>query len=131
MPKQMTPEERKAWGAKPELRSTAYRSVHQWVERRLGKPQKCEDCNNRHLNARQYHWTNLSKRYHRELSDWKRLCVKCHKKLDGYGIGTGFCKRGHNVSIVGTYTRPSGSTNCRKCKNMAKHHKINNEMVLV
>lgn len=59
-----------------------YRSMHKWVERKLGKPNYCENCRNGKLRHRQYHWANISGEYLRELTDWIRLCVKCHKALD-------------------------------------------------
>ncbi len=60
----------------------SYRSLHYWVQRHLGKPKKCEDCGITDLRPRQYHWANISGKYMRDLSDWKRLCVKCHRKFD-------------------------------------------------
>lgn len=59
-----------------------YGGLHQWVSKMLGKPRFCEDCGNREFNHRQYHWANISRQYKRILSDWRRLCVKCHKKFD-------------------------------------------------
>lgn len=57
-----------------------YRALHSWVERNLGRPQKCEHCGD--TNKKRYHWANKSREYKRELSDWLRLCVACHKKYD-------------------------------------------------
>ena len=59
-----------------------YRAIHIWVQNKLGKPRFCENCGKKGLRHRQYHWANISKKYKRLLSDWKRLCVKCHKKYD-------------------------------------------------
>lgn len=59
-----------------------YGALHSWVRRKLGKPNFCEHCGNRNLKNRQYHWANKSGKYLRRLSDWIRLCVKCHKKYD-------------------------------------------------
>lgn len=53
---------------------------HSWVIRRLGKPNKCEHCGI--TTKRMYHWANKSGKYKRELSDWIRLCVPCHKRYD-------------------------------------------------
>lgn len=60
----------------------SYRNLHRWVERILGKPRFCENCGNKSLNHRQYHWSNISKKYKRIISDWQRLCAKCHKLFD-------------------------------------------------
>lgn len=56
------------------------KSLHQWVKRQLGSPNKCEHCGT--TQKRMYHWANKSHEYKRELSDWIRLCVPCHKKFD-------------------------------------------------
>lgn len=62
--------------------SVGYRSLHYWVSSQLGKPHNCDLCDNDSLNHRQYHWANISGNYMRDLSDWVRLCVKCHKAYD-------------------------------------------------
>ena len=59
-----------------------YIPLHIWISRKLGKPHHCAICHNTKLNHRQYNWANISKCYKRELSDWIRLCAKCHKNYD-------------------------------------------------
>jgi hypothetical protein len=59
-----------------------YRSLHMWVESKLGKPHMCEVCGKDGLSHRQYHWANLSGQYMRDLEDWLRMCVKCHRSYD-------------------------------------------------
>lgn len=59
-----------------------YRSLHNWIVRRLGKPHNCKQCGNQTLRHRQYHWANISGKYKRDLKDWMRLCVKCHLLFD-------------------------------------------------
>ena len=56
-------------------------ALHHWVRKQLGKPSNCEHCG---LNdkKRMYHWANKSRMYRRDLSDWLRLCVPCHKRYD-------------------------------------------------
>lgn len=58
-----------------------YRTLHQWVESHLGKPGKCSACG---ISAKghQIHWANKSREYKRDLSDWIRLCAKCHGAYD-------------------------------------------------
>jgi len=58
-----------------------YRSLHTWVEKRLGKPSRCEFCG-REATGRQINWANKSGQYTRDLSDWIRLCVPCHTRYD-------------------------------------------------
>ena len=59
-----------------------YVAKHTWISKQLGKPHFCEECGNKKLNHRQYHWANKSGKYLRDLSDWIRLCVKCHLEFD-------------------------------------------------
>ena len=59
-----------------------YVNLHYWVKRHLGTPEVCEHCGKSGLSGVQIHWANKSGEYKRELSDWLRLCTKCHKKYD-------------------------------------------------
>lgn len=59
-----------------------YTALHTWVHRQLGQQNYCEHCGNNKLNPRQYNWANKSHEYKRDINDWLRLCVKCHKKYD-------------------------------------------------
>lgn len=59
-----------------------YRALHSWVKRKLGQPDKCEDCGVSKLEGRQIHWANISGLYKRLITDWRRLCAKCHGKFD-------------------------------------------------
>lgn len=60
-----------------------YRGIHKWVEKELGKPMFCSNCDNK--NEKMYHWANISKEYKRDINDWLRLCPYCHKRFDLYG----------------------------------------------
>ena len=59
-----------------------YRPLHAWVERHKGKPDTCEHCGKKGLKGRQIAWANKSGKYKRILSDWIRLCKKCHGAYD-------------------------------------------------
>jgi len=59
-----------------------YRSLHHWIEKLKGKPTQCEFCKTDNLTGHQIHWANKSQQYKRDLSDWLRLCVKCHRAYD-------------------------------------------------
>ena len=54
--------------------------LHNWVKKNLGKPQSCDFCGTKE--DRMYHWANKSGEYKKELTDWLRLCVPCHKNYD-------------------------------------------------
>jgi hypothetical protein len=60
--------------------SVKYDALHSWVYRHLGKPLKCEHCKTE--TAKKFEWANKSGKYKRILSDWIRLCTKCHIKFD-------------------------------------------------
>jgi len=59
-----------------------YTSIHNWVNHKLGKPTKCKKCGRDGLSGRQIHWSNISKKYKKDITDWVRLCAKCHAGLD-------------------------------------------------
>jgi len=58
-----------------------YMGLHNWVRRHLGTPSKCEHCS-KSFKSKSIHWANMSGLYIRDLNDWIRLCVKCHKAYD-------------------------------------------------
>lgn len=62
-----------------------YFAIHLWVTNRLGRPQLCEHCGT--TTAKKFEWANKSHEYKRDLNDWIRLCVPCHKKYDKDSIG--------------------------------------------
>lgn len=59
-----------------------YTSLHQWINRQLGEPNKCEHCGKEGLKRNQINWANKDHTYKRDLEDWISLCVGCHKKYD-------------------------------------------------
>lgn len=59
-----------------------YYALHAWVRRNLGTPSECSECGFTSDNRRQFHWANISHEYKRDLDDWARLCVMCHKAYD-------------------------------------------------
>ena len=62
-----------------------YRGLHIWVGKHLGKPNKCSLCGLDEIPKgmkRYFQWANISRKYTRDLSDWIRLCVLCHKRYD-------------------------------------------------
>jgi hypothetical protein len=61
-----------------------YFALHSWVGRKLGKPGQCEHCGT--TTAKRFEWANKSGEYKRDLSDWLRLCSKCHHAYDNITI---------------------------------------------
>lgn len=57
-----------------------YTSLHSWVRRQLGSPNKCEMCGK--TESKKFEWANISHEYKRDLLDWIRLCTKCHRHYD-------------------------------------------------
>lgn len=59
-----------------------YFALHSWVNRKLGIPDTCDHCGKSGLTGHKIHWANKNHEYNRDLADWLRLCVTCHKKYD-------------------------------------------------
>lgn len=76
--KMTRPRDAESWAWKGDEVGKA--ALHNWVERKLGKPRKCEHCGTEE--ASHYDWANKSQEYKRDLTDWMRLCRKCHAKYD-------------------------------------------------
>lgn len=57
-----------------------YSALHDWIQSQLGTPDTCENCEQSGLTGHQIHWHNIGHEYKRNLTDWMRLCAKCHKK---------------------------------------------------
>lgn len=59
-----------------------YYGVHDWIAKEKGRPMKCSKCGFESDNPKRIHWANISGKYLRDVSDWVRLCVRCHFKMD-------------------------------------------------
>lgn len=66
--------------------SMTYSAVHKWIRATLGPyPKKCQFCGEKgKKNGRCWsiHYANKSGKYLREVTDWLRLCTRCHRKHD-------------------------------------------------
>lgn len=60
----------------------SYSGLHKWVATKLGKPMKCECCEEIFNSPYKIHWANINHTYQRNLNDWIRLCIKCHMTHD-------------------------------------------------
>lgn len=59
-----------------------YRALHTWVRRKLGKPNKCTNCDVTQEIGFPIFWANKSWLYKRDLNDWIALCAYCHYHYD-------------------------------------------------
>jgi len=94
-----------------------YWSAHWWISDRYGRPELCENSKTscRGVSSK-YHWANLSGECKRIRSDWKRLCVSCHRLLDCENK----CKRGHELAGTNLYIAPkTNQRGCRACRLMS------------
>jgi len=64
-----------------------YRTIHLWIQGRLGKASKCS--NNVFHKSTRYHWANISGEYKRDINDWIELCPFCNFN-DGIKISKRF-----------------------------------------
>lgn len=101
-------------------RTTEYRMLHYWVERQLGKPNYCLICKD--TTKQRYEWANISGEYRKVISDWRRLCVACHRIEDNQMLKR-VCKNGHNLTEDNIYMRPSGKhRECRVCRRILRYN---------
>lgn len=70
----------KAWQWKGEKAS--YIEKHWWIRKWYGTPDICEICKKAGLKGSKIHWANKTGKYKREITDWIRLCAKCHLAYD-------------------------------------------------
>jgi hypothetical protein len=61
-------------------KNVKYRALHSRIEVRLGTPMVCKICGTK--TAKKYEWANIDHKYSKKLSDWIRLCTKCHGSFD-------------------------------------------------
>lgn len=68
--------------------------MHKWINKVAGHPITCEICT-MDFEPRLMEWSNKDHEYRRDLSDWQRLCRKCHKDYDAsmFGITGGARKK--------------------------------------
>lgn len=59
--------------------NASYISLHGWVRRHKIDPKECEHCGDKKVKLQ---WANKSHEYKRQLDDWIRLCIPCHRKYD-------------------------------------------------
>lgn len=60
------------------LGNNGYRNLHKQITKLFGRPTKCEYCGKDGLVGHKIHWASKSGEYKKDLTDWVRLCVRCH-----------------------------------------------------
>lgn len=53
-----------------------YNALHSWIYRTLGQPSFCNRCKT--IKSKRFMWHNISGKYKREITDWERVCARCH-----------------------------------------------------
>lgn len=69
-------EKSKAWKGD----NVGYGGLHGWIRSQKGKPTFCE--NDSTHKSKRYEWSSISRKYTRDLNDYRSLCLKCHRKYD-------------------------------------------------
>ena len=65
-------------GDKP---STNYQAVHNFVRKRFGPANSCEQCGKNDKDTK-YEWANIDGKYRRDVNDYIMLCKSCHVTRD-------------------------------------------------
>ncbi|MDD2657841.1 MAG: hypothetical protein PHD04_04265 [Candidatus Pacebacteria bacterium] len=63
------------------IKGISYAGLHMKMQKKLGKPSKCDMCKTTKDGAG-YEWANKDHKYSEEPKDWMRVCKKCHEKYD-------------------------------------------------
>lgn len=87
-----------------------YAALHLRVAAKRGTPDRCEHCGS--TTAKRYEWANLTGRYE-DVSDYVRLCVSCHRCMDGTVSNLGrYAERGARFERI-KRSPPKGERNPR------------------
>ena len=57
-----------------------YGGLHDWIRKKHGTPSRCEECGM--TKSKMFEWANITGKYNRDIKNYKRLCVKCHRVRD-------------------------------------------------
>ena len=73
------------WNKGVLIPNPTYSGLHDWKHRVSGYPLSCGNCGKigERVNGRwNIEWANKDHKYKRDVSDWLKLCAKCHRKYD-------------------------------------------------
>jgi len=91
--------------------SASYAAKHMWLSKHYSKGDTCEHCGT--TKAPRLEWANISGKYLRDRSDYKVLCVLCHRKMD---TESDHCRNGHERTESNTRYRSNGWKVCSDCR---------------
>lgn len=64
-----------------------YMTIHSWLIKHFKKNKACEICDNSpgldSIGRSKLQWSNISGKYLRDRNDYRVLCARCHKRVDG------------------------------------------------
>ncbi len=63
--------------------TAGHRAQHQWMARNHPKTGVCEECGKRRSPTRAHDYASIGHTYTYDRADWRELCSKCHKAMDG------------------------------------------------
>lgn len=66
--------------------NVGYKTYHQRVQAQRGKPSRCEMCET--TTAKKFEWASMTRDF-KNIYDYIRLCVSCHKKFDKIHLNLG------------------------------------------
>ena len=74
----MTGKKNNLWKGK----KVSYSGIHAYVRRHKANISFCELCEKTGLTSRQLNCASIDHKYLRDLKNWIKVCVPCHRKLD-------------------------------------------------
>lgn len=69
-----------------------YHGIHDWIRSVRGAPSECDKCGFKEeirpafATRDRFEWANISRKYKRDINDWIRLCIRCHRRADYYKL---------------------------------------------
>lgn len=78
--KKVSQEKNPAWKGE----EMGYDGIHKWARKHAGIPKECSECGKPKTTPNSIQWASKNHSYMRDLNEWVKLCVSCHRLYD-YG----------------------------------------------